>query len=615
MEEETNQHTEDEIDQMEDNNNLQKTKQEDNNQHRDEDLKQESELQNPKKDIDGEAVEDVIDADSVNHGQIPLNVNEQESKLYQNDQITVKEEDNHTPNKAEQEVSSETDSLNHAGNETANESIETEKMSVNENVQTLSNVTELQKDEVKNLQEDKIVDEMEETAKIEDSNSDHENEETDEHDDVEKDGQSAVQSDPVKAEITNQFKTQSEEIQEEKTSAGSVSHTGEGLLQTFDDSLRPYTRQTLTDRPVSISSFVYSAKDFPTPDYEQYVRPTPSVAESDNDRPESKASRAMKSGTSRGDGTKSVTFADDVKSDEIGKQDSEGPQEDDSVTDKEELFSTAVSEEKIEEATKKLRSGSADSSGSENSLLKEVFGLQRVKLVSGSDLLNKRANEHYERGCQLHNTGNMFAAIIAFDKAINLCPSEVRFYLMRGEAYLQVTDFQSAIQSFKKACVLRPTSDIYYSKLAFVYYLQGQSLFDQCLFTEALESFSRAAEMRPEIIGYHTRSIACLAALERHGECLALVNKRLELERSNPDLYIMRARLHLLFRNTSLSYYDLKDALSLDPEQPEAQKILQDLEKRAQDNRDFAVRLQLQGKFKRSYAEDNSCHRDESLSG
>lgn len=390
MDEETNQQMEDETDQMEDNNNLQQTKQEDNNQHRDEDLKQVSELQNPKTDIDEDAVDDVIDADSENHGHIPLNVKEQESKLYQNDQSTVKEEDNHTPNKSEQEVSSETDSLNHAGNETGNEPIETEKMSVTENVQTLGNVTELQKDEEKNLQEDKTVDEMEETAEIEDANSDHENKETDKHDDVEKDstlgeeekkedtsanksdpqeessdtvvssadkeqlinqdnvddkvgsvsetspgeGQNAVQSDPVKAEITNEFKTQSEAIQEERTSAGSVSHTGEGPLQTFDDSLRPYTRQTGTDRPVSISSFVYSAKDFPTPDYEQYVRPTPSVVESDNDRPESKASRAMKSGTSRGDGTKSVTFADDVKSDETGNHDSEGPQEDDSVTDK-----------------------------------------------------------------------------------------------------------------------------------------------------------------------------------------------------------------------------------------------------------------------------------------
>ncbi|KAJ8039246.1 Tetratricopeptide repeat protein 16 [Holothuria leucospilota] len=388
------------------------------------------------------------------------------------------------------------------------------------------------------------------------------------------------------------LESQGMELQEVTVGAGDLP------LHPVDDSLRPPTGQTIMDRPISTTSFVYSSKDFPTPDYEQFIRPTPSVAESDGLRSDSKASRTMKSATSRGDGAKSVTFADDVKSPDGEKTLDEQQSTDDTGTQQEELFPTAVSEEKIEEATKKLKSVSSDSMGSEDSLLKEVFGLQRVKILSGTDLLNKRANEHYERGCELTNSKNYFAAIIAFDKAINLSPSEVRFYLMRGEAYLQVTDFQSAIQNFKKACVLRPTSDIYYSKLAFVYYLQGQSLFDQCLFTEALESFSRAAEMRPEIIGYHTRSIACLAALERHGECLALVNKRLELEHSNPDLYIMRARLHLLFRNTSLSYYDLKDALALDPDQQEAQRLLKGLEKKAKENRDFAVRLQLQGKFK-----------------
>ena len=46
-------------------------------------------------------------------------------------------------------------------------------------------------------------------------------------------------------------------------------------------------------------------------------------------------------------------------------------------------------------------------------------------------------------------------------------------------------------------------------------------------------------------------SIACLAALQRHGECLALVNKRLDVEKDNPDLFVMRARLHDLFRNVS----------------------------------------------------------------
>jgi hypothetical protein len=48
-------------------------------------------------------------------------------------------------------------------------------------------------------------------------------------------------------------------------------------------------------------------------------------------------------------------------------------------------------------------------------------------------------------------------------------------------------------------------------------------------------------------------SVACLSALQRHGECLALINKRLEEDTGSPDLFIMRARLHELFRNVSVS--------------------------------------------------------------
>ena len=79
---------------------------------------------------------------------------------------------------------------------------------------------------------------------------------------------------------------------------------------------------------------------------------------------------------------------------------------------------------------------------------------------------------------------------------------------------------------------------------------QGQCLFDQRLYGEALEKFSIAADMRPTVPGYHTRAIACLAALGRHQECLALVTRRLESEATaNPELYVLRARLHLQFRN------------------------------------------------------------------
>ena len=96
-------------------------------------------------------------------------------------------------------------------------------------------------------------------------------------------------------------------------------------------------------------------------------------------------------------------------------------------------------------------------------------------------------------------------AITSYNKAISLKPDIVKNYIARGESYLQICDFQSAILNFKKACILDPDNDLIYSRLAFVYFLQGQCLFDEKLYSEALESFSRAAEMKPEVIGYHTR--------------------------------------------------------------------------------------------------------------
>ena len=82
---------------------------------------------------------------------------------------------------------------------------------------------------------------------------------------------------------------------------------------------------------------------------------------------------------------------------------------------------------------------------------------------------------------------------------------ESKYYVERAERFLQICDLQSAILNYKKACILDPDNDDFYSRLAFIYYFQGQCLFDSKLYAEALESFSRAAEMKPDIIGYHTR--------------------------------------------------------------------------------------------------------------
>ncbi|CAH1785513.1 unnamed protein product [Owenia fusiformis] len=255
------------------------------------------------------------------------------------------------------------------------------------------------------------------------------------------------------------------------------------------------------------------------------------------------------------------------------------------------VFSTAVDEDMIRLAKERMKErtdGSVFATESWTETAKEGITLQKI--------VDARRQEHYEKALKLMNDKEYVRAIRTLNKAISLNHGHVDYYIQRAECFIQLCDFQSAILNYKHACVLEPENMDYYSRLSFIYYFQGQCLFDQKMYSEALEAFSRAAEMSPEVSGYHTRSIACLAALERHGECLALVNKRLEAEQDNPDLFIMRARLHELFRNRTLCYYDVKDALALNPQHPEAINLMKMLDERAKDHRQQALQLSLLGK-------------------
>ncbi|KAL8608187.1 hypothetical protein ACOMHN_016642 [Nucella lapillus] len=253
------------------------------------------------------------------------------------------------------------------------------------------------------------------------------------------------------------------------------------------------------------------------------------------------------------------------------------------------VFSTTVDEDVLQAARK--RSGQSVFATDEWSEVKtDTFSL--------SEIVHNRAFEHYQKALQLQSDNRWLEAITALNKAVNLKADEAAFYRQRGEAYIQLCDFQSAILNYKKTCLLASNDMAAYQRLTFLFYFHGQCLFDQRLYPEALEAFSRAAEMNPDNVGYHIRSISCLAALQRHGECLALVNKRLEVDIDNPDLYIMRARLHEMFRNTTLCYYDVKDALGLAPEHPEARHMMCTLEQKAADSKLQAMQLNIGGKHR-----------------
>uniref|UniRef100_W5M3U1 Uncharacterized protein n=1 Tax=Lepisosteus oculatus TaxID=7918 RepID=W5M3U1_LEPOC len=135
---------------------------------------------------------------------------------------------------------------------------------------------------------------------------------------------------------------------------------------------------------------------------------------------------------------------------------------------------------------------------------------------------------------------------------------------------------------------------------------QGQCLFDQGLYLDALESFAKASELIPDNRSYHMRSLACLAALGQHGDCLRLASSWLETDASNPDLFVLRARLHRHFSQATLCYRDVKAALAVAPEFQEARRLLSELRGVAEGARERAVSRAVGGQLREALQKINT---------
>uniref|UniRef100_UPI0037E94513 tetratricopeptide repeat protein 16 n=1 Tax=Semicossyphus pulcher TaxID=241346 RepID=UPI0037E94513 len=249
------------------------------------------------------------------------------------------------------------------------------------------------------------------------------------------------------------------------------------------------------------------------------------------------------------------------------------------------LFSSAVSEEELDEARRK-------------STLKQLFGSSKILLAPGEKrpqrpelqgnlIIQSKAAEHYTNGKEAVGKLQYEKAVIYFSKAITLQPEQTRLYVSQAEAYLQLCDFQSAAACYKQAWLLEPGA--FSNRLAFVYYLQGQCLFDRGLFLEALEAFSKAAEVKPGCRSYEVKSLACLSAAGQHTDCLKLVNDWMQSDGPTSDLHILRARLHKLLNQTSRCYQDAKSTLALSPTCPQAGALLLQLQEVSERARQKAV--------------------------
>ncbi|XP_015265888.1 PREDICTED: tetratricopeptide repeat protein 16 [Gekko japonicus] len=254
-----------------------------------------------------------------------------------------------------------------------------------------------------------------------------------------------------------------------------------------------------------------------------------------------------------------------------------------------EFFPTAVTEEKLQEAREKS--------------LRRIFGTtQTLRCIKSprkwgtlQNILQERVAEHCQEGHKFFSQGEWEKAITCYTKAWNLDPKKVELYEQKAEAFLQLCDFQSASLHLRKAYCMTPAKDECLARLAFILYLQGQSLYEQQVYLDALESFTHASELQPQKTLYRRRSIACLAALKRYNECLQMVNEEVVRDQTNADLFVLRARLYEYFGKPTPCFYNVQEALAIDPGHTEAQLLLEKLRKKAQKNKAQAVSKALKG--------------------
>ncbi|XP_049566708.1 tetratricopeptide repeat protein 16 isoform X1 [Orcinus orca] len=236
--------------------------------------------------------------------------------------------------------------------------------------------------------------------------------------------------------------------------------------------------------------------------------------------------------------------------------------------------------------------------------LQHIFGTSQVfqnfddiKPKAAALTVPLKVREYYHRGHQCLEQEDWEVAVLFFSRGLHLDSQLVEFYALRAEAYIQLCDFSSAAQNLRKAYSSQPENTDFLERLTLVLYLKGQCLFEQCAFLDALNVFSQASELQPEKFCFRYRCMACLLALKRHRECLSFVTKEVEHGTANADVYILRARLYNFFQQPSLCHQDLHSALLLDPRHPQAKVLLKVLVGQAQETRQEAGVLAVQGKL------------------
>lgn len=217
-------------------------------------------------------------------------------------------------------------------------------------------------------------------------------------------------------------------------------------------------------------------------------------------------------------------------------------------------------------------------------------------MTSVDKIAKDGAKKHFDEGKKLLNKGteknsqqDIEGAIAQLSKAIFLQENIPEYFESRGQAYLLLRDYKSAVSNFSQCLKMRRNepegliADLR-RKTSNLLVAEGLSRLQAREFGDAVHLFTSALETDNTNIYVHVHISLAKIGQQKLEEALKGLNTFLECT-SSPKaklpIHILVARLNKQLKSPTLASHHVHEALAIDPSSPEALNLYAQLKGRA----------------------------------
>lgn len=169
--------------------------------------------------------------------------------------------------------------------------------------------------------------------------------------------------------------------------------------------------------------------------------------------------------------------------------------------------------------------------------------------------LSLKPADYTNRGWDFFYKEDYEFALRAFDKAIELEPSNYKAWFGKGAALLKLKRFEEALKTFEKSIELKPDS-------AHAWNNKGVSLRRLDRFEEALEAYEKAIELNPSYVTAWNNKAGIYIRLGNLDEALEACEKALRIKNDYSSAWFNKACIYALKKDKKNALLNLSKAIN-----------------------------------------------------